>query len=56
MKILKAVKKEMSTDLQLAPNAPPLVATTVTLEAIQDALTLQDVLHTQAYSIEGLFS
>ncbi|XP_028411152.1 uncharacterized protein LOC114533758 [Dendronephthya gigantea] len=42
-KILKAVKKEMSTDNELTPSAAPIVASTVTLE------TIQDVLHTQGY-------
>lgn len=45
-KILKAVKKEMSTDSELTTSAPPIVATTITLE------TIQDVLQTQGYSID----
>ena len=38
----------MSTVTELTPSAPPIVATTITLE------TIQDVLHTQGYNTEGL--
>lgn len=46
-KILKAVKKEMSVNSEFVTSAPPIVATTITLEAIQDAL------HSQGFSIES---
>lgn len=38
----------MSTITELTPSAPPIVATTITLE------TIQDVLHMQGYNTEGL--
>ena len=40
-KIIKAVKKEMSSGIGASPSAPPLVATTVSMDTIQDLMQSQ---------------